>query len=241
MKNVLTIARRELKSSFNSPVAYAVILGYLLFTGIYLYFLQGFYVVGQADLRPYFTIMPIVLCLLVPALTMRSWAEERRLGTYELLLTLPFKEGELVLGKFLSSFALAGLAVALTIPVPLTASMLGSFDVGVLVTQYLGVLLMAAAAVALGEWISSLAKNQVSAFVGSVLALLVLVKILGSLAGFFQTGGILASFFNWLSLAFHYDSFSRGVIDTRDLAYYLSATVLFLYLSAWGLTRRKWS
>ena len=240
MKNVLAIARRELKSSFNSPVAYAVILGYLVFTGIYLYFLRGFYVVGQADLRPYFTIMPVVFCFLVPALTMRSWAEERRLGTYEFLLTLPFTELELVLGKFLSSFSLAAIAVALTIPVPLTASMLGSFDLGVLVTQYLGVLLMAAAAVAVGEWISSLAKNQVSAFVGSVLVLLVLVLV-DKVSNFFGAGGLAASVLNWLSLAFHYDSFSRGVLDTRDLAYYLAASVLFIYLSSWGLTRRKWS
>jgi ABC-2 type transport system permease protein len=240
MRNVLAIARREIRSSFNSPVAYAVILGYLLFTAIYLYFLRGFYAVGQADLRPYFTIMPLVLSFLVPALTMRSWAEERRLGTYELLLTLPITEGRLVLGKFLSSFALAALAILLTIPVPLAASMLGSFDAGILVTQYLGVLLEAAAAVAIGEWISSLAKNQVSAFVGSVFALLALV-LTDKVSGFFGAGGLIASLFNWLSLSFHYDSFSRGVVDTRDLAYYLSTSVLFLYLSAWGLTRRKWS
>jgi ABC-2 type transport system permease protein len=240
MKNVLAIARREIKSSFNSPVAYAVILGYLLFTGVYLYFLRGFFVADQADLRPYFAIMPIVFCFLVPALTMRSWAEERRLGTYELLLTLPFTEGELVLGKFLSSFALAAIAVALTIPVPLSASMLGSFDLGVLVTQYFGVLLMAGAAVAAGEWISSLAKNQVSAFVGTVFALLALVLV-DKVSGFLGAGGILAGLLNWLSLSFHYDSFSRGVLDTRDLAYYISAAVVFLYLSSWGLTRRKWS
>jgi ABC-2 type transport system permease protein len=171
---------------------------------------------------------------------MRSWAEERRLGTYELLLTLPITEGQLVLGKFLSSFALAAIAIALTIPVPLAASMLGSFDAGILVTQYLGVFLEAAAAVAIGEWISSLAKNQVSAFVGSVLALLALVLV-DKVSGFLGAGGLLASLFDWLSLSFHYDSFSRGVVDTRDLAYYVSASVLFLYLSAWGLTRRKWS
>ena len=240
MKNVLAIARRELKSSFNSPVAYAVILSYLVFTGIYLYFIRGFYAAGQADLRDYFTIMPLVLAFLVPALTMRSWAEERRLGTYELLLTLPFTEAQLVVGKFLSSFVLAAIALLLTVPVPLTASLLGSFDAGVLVTQYLGVLLEAAAAVAIGEWISSLAKNQVSAFVGSVLALLALVLV-DKVSSFLGLGGLAASVIDWISLAFHYDSFSRGVIDTRDLAYYLSAAVLFLYLSAWGLTRRKWS
>jgi ABC-2 type transport system permease protein len=240
MKNVLAIARREIKSSFNSPVAYAVILGYLLFTGIYLYFIRAFFVVGQADLSAYFTIQPIVFAFLVPALTMRSWAEERRLGTYELLLTLPFTEAELVLGKFLSSFALAAIAIGLTLPVPITAAMHGSFDFGVVAAQYLGVLLEAATAVAIGEWISSLSKNQVTAFVCSVLALLVLVLV-NQVSSFFSAGGFAASLLNWLSLSFHYDSFSRGVVDTRDLVYYLSAQVLFLCLSAWGLTRRKWS
>lgn len=162
------------------------------------------------------------------------------MGTYELLLTLPFTEAELVLGKFLSSFALAALAVLLTLPVPLTASMLGSFDWGVLFTQYLGVLLDAAAAVAIGEWISSRAKNQVSAFLGTVLALLALVFV-DRVSSFFGSGGFLASLLNWFSLSFHYDSFSRGVVDSRDLAYYISAQVLFLFLSAWGLNRRKWS
>jgi ABC-2 type transport system permease protein len=240
MKNVLAIARREIRSSFNSPVAYAVILGFLLFTSVYLYFIRGFYAVGQADLAAYFSVMPIVFAFLIPALTMRSWAEERRLGTYELLLTLPFSEVELVLGKFLSSFALAALAIGLTLPVPLAASLLGSFDPGVLLTQYLGVLLEAATAVAIGEWISSLAKNQVSAFVGSVFVLLALVLV-NQVSSFFGSGGLVASLLNWLSLSFHFDSFSRGVVDTRDLAYYISAQVLLLYLSAWGLTRRKWS
>jgi ABC-2 type transport system permease protein len=240
MNSVLAVARRELRSAFNSPVAYAVILGFLLFTGINLYFFNGFYAVGQADLRAYFTAMPLVLSFLVPALTMRSWAEERRLGTYELLLTLPFTEAQLVLGKFLSSFALAAAALALTIPVPLAASLMGSFDAGVLATQYLGVLLEAAAAVAIGEWISSLTKNQVTSFVVSVFALIVFVRLDG-IGSFLGAGGAAASVLNWFSLSFHYDSFSRGVVDSRDLAYYLSSAVLFLYLSSWGLTRRKWS
>jgi ABC-2 type transport system permease protein len=240
MKNVLAIAKREIRSSFNSPVAYAVILGFLVFTGVYLYFIRGFYAVGQADLRAYFGLMPVVLAFLVPALTMRSWAEERRLGTYELLLTLPFSETELVIGKFLSSFALAALAIALTLPVPLMASLLGSFDTGILFTQYLGVLLEAATAVAIGEWISSLAKNQVSAFIGSVLVLLALVLV-DRVSSFLGSGGIVAALLNWLSLSFHFDSFSRGVVDSRDLAYYLSAQAFFLYLSGWSLMRRKWS
>jgi len=240
MKNVLAIAKRELRSSFNSPIAYAVILGFLLFTSVWLYFVDGFYAAGQADLRGYFSMMPLVLVFLAPALTMRSWAEERRLGTYELLLTLPFTEGQLVAGKYLASLALAAIAFALTIPVPLAASLLGSFDAGVLAAQYLGIFLEAAAALAIGQCISSYSKNQVTAFLVSALALLVLVLV-DKPVRFLSLGGAAAAFFNWLSLSFHYDSFSRGVVDTRDLAYFASTSVLFLYLAAWGMTRRKWS
>ena len=240
MKRVLAVARRELQSSFNSPVAYAVILGFLVFNAAWLYFVRGFFALNQADLRPYFGIMPVVLAFLAPALTIRTWAEERRLGTYELLLTMPFSEGELVGGKFLASLAVAAIALGLTIPVPLTAALLGSFDVGALVAQYLGILLEAAAALAIGQWVSSLAKNQVSAFLGGVLLLLLLVLV-DRIASYLRIGGVVAGLLNWLSLAFHFEAFSRGVVDTRDLAFFAAASAAFLYLSTWNLSRRKWS
>ncbi len=240
MKGVITIARRELRSAFNSPVAYAVILGFLLFTAVWLFFVQGFFAANQADLRPYFGIMPIVMAFLIPALTMRSWAEERRLGTYELLLTFPFTEGQLVLGKFLGSLAIAFIALGLTIPLPFCVSLLGSFDPGVLAAQYLGVLLEAAAAVALGQWLSSLAKNQVSAFLGTALLLLSLVLV-DRLAAFLKAGGLVAAALKWLSLGVHFEAFSRGVVDTRDLAYFCAVGALFLFLTSWSLGRRKWS
>ncbi len=240
MSKVLAVAKRELRSSFNSPVAYAVILGFLVFTSAWLYFVRGFIAANQADLRPYFGVMPIVLAFLAPALTMRSWAEERRLGTYELLLTMPFTEGQLVAGKFLASLAVAALALLLSLPVPLSASLLGSFDAGVIAAQYLGILLEAAAALAVGQWVSSLAKNQVSAFLGGVLLLLALVLV-DRIAAFLQIGGLPASLLNWLSLAFHFDAFSRGVVDTRDLAYFAAVSAAALYLSSWNLSRRKWS
>jgi ABC-2 type transport system permease protein len=240
MSGTFAVARRELRSSFNSPVAYAVILGFLVFTAAWLYFVRGFFALNQADLRPYFGVMPLVLAFLAPALTMRSWAEERRLGTYELLLTMPFTEAELVAGKFLASLALAAAALMLTLPVPLSASILGSFDVGILAAQYLGIFLEAAAALAIGQWVSSLAKNQVSAFLGGVLVLLLLV-LMDRITAFVRLGGAVASVLNWLSLAFHFEAFSRGVLDTRDLAYFVVASGAFLYLSTWNLTRRKWS
>jgi len=240
MSGAFAVARRELKSSFNSPVAYAVILGFLVFTAAWLYFVRGFFALNQADLRPYFGVMPVVIAFLAPALTMRAWAEERRLGTYELLLTMPFTEVQLVAGKFLASLAVAAAALALTLPVPLSASLLGSFDAGVLAAQYLGIFLEAAAALAIGQWVSSLAKNQVSAFLGGVLVLLLLV-LMDRITAFARIGGVAASVLNWLSLAFHFEAFSRGVLDTRDLAYFAAACLVFLYLSAWNLTRRKWS
>jgi ABC-2 type transport system permease protein len=240
MNNILAIAKRELRSSFNSPIAYAVILGFLVFTSIWLYFIDAFYAQGQADLRSYFTIMPLVFAFLAPALTMRSWAEERRLGTYELLLTMPFTEAQLVVGKYLASLALAAVALALTIPVPLSASLLGSFDTGILLAQYLGILFEAAAAVAVGQCLSSYSKNQVTAFLVSVLALIFLVLV-DKVGRFLGLGGVAAALFNWLSLSFHFDAFSRGAVDLRDLAYFASVSVLSLYLAAWGLTRRKWS
>jgi ABC-2 type transport system permease protein len=240
MRTIAAVLRRELRGSFNTPVAYAVVVAFTLFTSGWLYFVQGFYAAGLAELRGWFGLMPIVFAFLVPATTMRSWAEERRQGTYELLATMPATEGELVIGKFLAAWSLAGLSLLLTIPVPLFASLFGSFDPGVLVAQYLGVLLMAAAATAIGQWVSSRAKNQVSAFLASTLLLLALVLV-ERVSGFLGTGGLLAAVLNWSSLAYHYEAFSRGVLDSRDLAYYGLVTAFFLYLTAAGIRARRWS
>lgn len=240
MKGSLTVARREFRASFNSPVAYVLIVGFLVFTAAWLFIIQAFFAVGRADLSPWFGIMPIVFAFLIPSATMRSWAEERRLGTYELLLTLPFSESEVVLGKFLAAFGMIGAALVLSLGVPLSVAALGDFDAGVIVSQYLGVILMAAAATAAGEWVSSLAKNQVSAFIGAALLILLLV-LMDRVGTFLHATGVLAAVFNWLSLSYHNEAFSRGVLDTRDLAFYLLATTFFLYLTAWNVRRRKWS
>jgi ABC-2 type transport system permease protein len=240
VKGLLPVFRREFRAAFNSPVAYGVIVAFLLFTTAWLYFVTGFFAAGIADLGAYFGLMPIVLAFIVPALSMRSWAEESRLGTAEVLLTLPFGEFELVSGKFLSAYALVALAILLGIPVPLTASLLGRFDFGIIAGQYLGVLLVASAATAIGQWVSSRARNQVSAFIGATLLLLVLVLV-DRFGSYFGAGGFVADFLNWFSLARHYEAFGRGVLDSRDLAYYLAVTFFFLYLTAWNIGRRKWS
>ncbi len=240
MKPVHALARKEFRAAWNSPVAYAISVAFLVFSAAWLYFVRGFYAAGLADLRPYFGIMPVAFAVLAPAATMRSWAEERRLGTYELLLTMPFTEAELVLGKFLAAYATIAIALALTLPVPLLASLLGSFDPGVLAGQYLGALLVAGASTAVGIWVSSLAKNQASAFVGAAL-LLIGLSLVDRLAAFFRFSGPAAAIANWVSTGRHFESLSRGVLDGRDFAYYLSAGAAFLYLTAWNVRRRKWS
>jgi ABC-2 type transport system permease protein len=240
MKGSLAVARREFRSSFNSPVAYVLVVGFLVFSSAWLFVIQGFFAVGRADLSGYFGLMPFVFALLVPAATMRSWAEERRLGTYELLLTLPFSEAELVVGKFLASFGIIAVALLLSLGVPLLVAPLGYFDAGAIFSQYLGILLMAMAATAAGEWVSSFSKNQVSAFLGAVLVILALLLV-DRVGAFLHTGGMVAAALNWLSLMTHHDSLSRGVLDTGDLLYYLILTFSFLYLTAWNVRRRKWS
>ncbi len=240
MKPALAIAKRELRSSFNSPVAYVLIVGFLFLTSIWLYFVEGFFAVGQADLKGYFSLMPIVFAFLVPALTMRSWAEERRLGTYEVILTMPFTEADLVWGKFLSVFAVVMIALLFSLPVPLTAAWVGNFDAGLIASQYLCVILIAALAIALGEWVSSLAKNQVSAYIGASV-LIILFAFVDRLGNFFRLSGIAASVVNWFSFIYHSDSLLKGLFDSRDLAYFLLVSAFFLYLTGWNIRRRKWS
>ncbi len=236
----LALARKEVRSAYNAPAAYGVTLFFLLFTSIWLFYIQRFFAMDSASLRPYFAIFPIAFTIVVPSLTMRSWAEERRLGTAELLLTMPFSEGELVLGKFLSSFTVLLVAILLTIPLPLSIAPLGNFDAGAVVGEYLGAILLGAAATALGQFLSSLARNQVSAFLGGVVVLLA-ATLANQLPMVFDLPRFAAEFINYLSLAFHFESFAKGVVDSRDLAYFLLFTGLFLYLNARVVLFRKWS
>ncbi len=239
MKGSMTIARRELAAYFNSPVAYIFIVAFLVTCGVLFYFLERFFAAGQASLRGYFSLMPLVLSVLVPALTMRLWAEERRQGTYELLLTMPFRDEELVLGKYLASMAVVSVALALSLPIPLLTSLFGRFDAGVIVAEYLGALLMASSAVALGQAVSGASRNQMSAFMITVIMLLAL-SLISQITTWLELPAYLAAGINWVSLSYHFESFSKGVVDTRDLAYFLLLTVASLYTTARLLSAGKW-
>jgi ABC-2 type transport system permease protein len=180
-----------------------------------------------------------VFILVIPVITMRSWAEERKMGSVELLLTMPFSEWDLVMGKFLSSLGiLAGLLV-LTLPVPLSLFSLADFDKGVILGEYAGALLLGSAAIALGLWLSSLSKNQAGAFLGSAVVLM-FVMLSNQLTMSFSLPAWLTEAISFISLAFHFESFSKGLIDTRDLAFFIFSTVLFLFLNTRVIIYRKW-
>ena len=232
------LARKELFSWLNSPALYAITVFFLLFVSIRFYYLQHFFAMDIATLRPFFQSFPLAFIFVIPVLTMRAWAEEKKLGSLEILFALPFTEWELVCGKFLSCFIILFAMILFTLPVPLTLIPLGYFDPGVLFAEYTGALLLGAAASALGLFLSGISKNQAAAFVGSVVVLLVLMLVHNFT---FNLPYQLARFINYISLAFHFESFSRGILDSRDIAYFLLTTGLFLFLNTQVLIFRKWS
>ena len=237
--NMLPIVRKELRSYFNSPIAYVVMVTFVLFCSIWVFFLQSFFASDTASLRSLFGIVPMVFIIVMPAITMRSWAEEKKLGTVEVLLTLPFRESTLVLGKFLAAVLLLAIMIALTLPLPLLLARFGDFDWGEVAGQYIGVLLLGCAGISVGLFVSSLATNQVSSFLVSLFVLLVFTLI-SQVNLVFSLPILLARVFNYLALGAHFNNFQKGLVDTRDLLYYLLVCALFLYLNVKTLVFKKW-
>lgn len=234
----LTLATKEFRSYFQSTIAYIFITLFLVLTQ-WLFF-QGFFVIGQATMRDFFSLIPIVFLLFVPAATMRMWAEEKKLGTVELLLTLPVTDWQAVLGKFLAAWAFLGVTVLLTLPLTLTVVNLGNPDNGALIGGYLGSLLLGGAYIAIGLWASSLTQNQIVAFIVTVVICFVLY-IIGDPIVLSSIPKALAPFFAGLSLSAHFESIGRGVVDSRDILYYLSVIAFFLFLNVRSIESRKWS
>jgi ABC-2 type transport system permease protein len=240
LRTVVALIRKEMYSYRISPAFYGIALFFLLFTSIWFFNLQGFFQLNQASLRSYFSAFPLVFIIVIPALTMRSWAEERKNGSVELLLTLPFSEWALVLGKFFAALGTLAIILALSLNVPLALIPLGHFDGGVIFTEYVGSLLLASSAIALGLFLSSLSKNQVAAFLGSV-ALLIVVMLINQVPWMQDLPVWLNSILRYVSLSFHFESFAKGLLDSRDLAYFIGTTFLFLFLNTRVLLARKWS
>jgi len=237
---VIALARKELYSYLNAPAFYGAAVFFLVFCSVWLFFIQRYFTMNTATLRPYFSAFPIVFILIIPVLTMKSWAEERKTGSIELLLTMPFSEWELVLGKFFSAFALLVMMLVLTIPLPFCLAPLGEFDWGVIVCEYIGAVLMGASAVALGLLLSSLSKNQAGSFLGSAVAMMA-VMLINGLTFSMNLPFWLAEFVSFISLSFHFESFSKGMLDSRDIVYFLTSAFLFLFATTRVILFRRWN
>jgi ABC-2 type transport system permease protein len=221
MKQMWLITKRELQSFFDSLIAYIMIIVFLALSGLFtwLYGSDVFYV-NQASLQSFFSIAFWTLFFFIPALTMKQIAEERRSGTIEMLLTKPVSEWQILWGKFWATLILIGIALLLTLPYYFTVWSLGPVDHGEVWTGYLGLLLMSSAYVSIGLFASSLTTNQIVAFLLALFTGIFFHLLFGFLAS--NMSGKLASVFSYLSLSTHYDSITRGVIDTKDIVYFLS-------------------
>ena len=235
MGHIAVIVRRELASYFATPLAYVFIVIFLVLAGALAFFVGNFFDRGQADLQPFFTFHPWLYLVLIPALAMRLWAEERKSGTIELLLTLPISMTEAVIGKFLASWAFAGIALVLTVPFWITVNYLGHPDNGVILASYIASFLMAGAFLAIGACLSALTKNQVIAFVVTAAVCFVFTVsgspiVLGFIKGWAPEAmlGTVAGF----SFLTHFNAIIRGVIDLRDAVFFLSVIAFFLYANA---------
>jgi ABC-2 type transport system permease protein len=233
MSNLGVLIKRELASYFATPVAYVFIVIYLVMAAAFTFYLGGFYEREIADLDPFFRFHPWLYLFLVPAIGMRLWAEERKYGTVELLLTLPITPSEAVLGKFIAAWLFVGLALALTFPIWITVNVLGQPDNGVIIAAYLGSWLMAGGFLAISACLSAATQNQVVAFILAVVVCFVfllsgLPMVLDLFRGWLPQP--LVDAIANLSFLVHFSSLSRGVIDLRDLVYF--ALVIGFWLTA---------
>ena len=242
MRQLPVLFKRELASYFTTPLAYVFIVIFLVLSGVFTFYLGNFFESGQANLAPFFAFHPWLYLFLVPAIAMRLWAEERKSGTIELLMTLPITRFEAVTGKFLAAWAFAGLALLLTFPMIITVNYLGEPDNGAIITGYIGSWLLAGAYLAIGSCMSALAKNQVIAFILAV-----------SLCFLFIVSGfpmVLDGFSDWapqwlvdavasLSFLTRFEAISKGVIDLRDLLYFLTLIAAWLAATAVVIDLKK--
>jgi ABC-2 type transport system permease protein len=251
---IWAIFKKEMRLYFTSPVAWVVFTIFLLIAGYFFYSIFAFFTLASMQsamnpqmgrdlnvtdsvMRPLFSNISVILLLLMPLVTMRLFAEERRAGTIELLLTYPVRDGAVLAGKYLSAFALYAIMIGLTLLYPAIVVYFARLEWGPILTGYLGLLLMGATFIAVGVFASSLTENQIVAAITTFGALLIF-WILGWSADY--AGGTAGKVLQFLSILEHNDSFSKGVLDTKDVLYYLNFTVLALFLTLRSLEARRW-
>jgi gliding motility-associated transport system permease protein len=235
MRNTMAIARREFASYVNSPIPYILVTAYLVIAGYF--FTTSLFIGKQADMRPFFEMMPLLFCFIVPFVTMRLVAEERKEGTLELLLTMPVTDWQLVVGKFLAALGLMTVLLLLTVALPITVAALGPLDKGTTVAGYIGALLMSGAFIAIGVMSSSFTKSQI---VAALVAFFICFALymMGHFVGVLPRS--LSMLAAGLSISSHFMNIARGVIDTRDLVYYASIIFVCLLIAQTTLDSRRW-
>lgn len=238
LSNILGVYKRELRSYFNSPIAYIFMVVFLLLAS-WLFF-RGYFLYGQADLRPFFTLLPWIFLFFVPAVAMRLWAEERKMGTLELLMTLPVRDEEVMLGKFFAGLTLISVTVLLEFPLLLITAHLGDVDLGPVIGGFLGAVFLGGAYLAIGLFASALTENQIVAFILGVVLCFVFF-IVGEQLVLLAAPSSIAPVLRYLGLGAHFESIGRGVIDSRDVIYYVSMITFFLYLNRLALAGRRWA
>lgn len=237
MNDIIAIMKKELRSYFDSPIAYIFTSVFLVLSGWLFY--KNFFLSNFASLRILFDLMPWLFLFFVPAITMRLWSEEKKLGTMELLMTLPLKDSDVVLGKFFASFLFLSITTLLTFPIVLSVFSLGNPDIGPIIGGYLGAVLMGGAYLSIGMFASSLTENQIISFILGVVLCFTLL-IIGETFVLSTMPAAIVPLLKYLSLGAHFDSIGRGVIDSRDLIYYISVITLFLFLNTRSLASRSW-
>ena len=242
LSNIKAVLKRELSGYFGSPVAYVFIVIFLLLVGFFTFNVSNFYEMGQADLRGFFQWHPWVYMFLIPAVAMRLWSEERRLGTIELILTMPITPAEVIVGKFLAAWLFIAVALALTFPMVLTVLYLGNPDLGTIFCGYIGSLLMAGAFLAIGSMTSSLTRSQVISFILAVVLCLFFIlsgyaPVTGALSGWAPTW--LVDMVAQLGVLTHFTAISRGIIDLRDILYFFSVIIFMLFVNGIVILNRR--
>jgi ABC-2 type transport system permease protein len=233
-RNTWIIAKREFAAYFATPLAMVFLTIFVALTGAFAFYVGGFFERGQADLAPFFTYHPWLYLILVPAVGMRLWAEERKTGTIELLMTLPISPWEAILGKFIAAWGFVGVALMLTTPMWITVNVLGSPDNGVILASYIGSFLMAGAFLAIGSCISALTRNQVIAFIVSATICFLLVMsglelVLNVLRAW--TPGFVVTAVSSLSFLSHFERITKGVLEVSSLVFYVSLIVFALFVN----------
>ncbi|UGQ16403.1 MULTISPECIES: ABC transporter permease [unclassified Borrelia] len=239
LRQSLALSKKELKVLFGTPTAYVVILFFLIFINFSFIFFSGFFIKDNASLVSYFSSMPIILMLVLPALSMGVFSEEHKTGSIELLYALPISPQEIVIGKFITLKIFTLILFALTLPLTVMTIFMGEFDLGIVFLQYLGIILYSYSVLSMGVFISSITKSQIVSYVLTVF-ILVLIIFSGKLVMIFGKENIFGEMLNFISIANHFSYFNMGILNLSDLIYFITFSVTFLILTSYSIRLKKW-